>query len=65
MFNGFVALNADGSSLGNLGAIEFWWHSSFEGWGLLDGFAGHIGASYSLHAELLEIIHGLEIFWKR
>lgn len=31
----------------------------------LFGFAGHIGVTNSLHAELLGLLHGLEVCWDR
>ncbi|XP_057418950.1 uncharacterized protein LOC130713176 [Lotus japonicus] len=61
----FVALNTDESSFGNPGESGFGGvvRSSDGVWRV--GFAGHIGVSDCLHAELLALLHGLDVCWIR
>lgn len=58
-----MILNIDGSSIGNPGVSGFGGLIlNFVGaW--VQGFAGNIGISNILHAELLAIFHGLKMAW--
>lgn len=57
--------NVDGSSLGNPGRAGFGGLlRNLDGAWLL-GFAGTIGVSTSLHAELCALYHGLLVAWSR
>lgn len=62
---GFVALNTDGSSLGNPGLSGFGGvvRDSQGRW--LFGFAGHLGVTDCLRAELVAILYGLDACWHR
>lgn len=58
-----MILNVDGSSLGNPGISGFGGliRNSAGAW--FCGFVGNIGYSNILHAELLELYHGLIMAW--
>ncbi|KAJ1383082.1 Ribonuclease H domain [Sesbania bispinosa] len=60
---GAVALNVDGSALGNPGLAGFGGLLRDGSGNWLKGFYGGIGVSEILHAELLAIKHGLELAW--
>ncbi|XP_057419022.1 uncharacterized protein LOC130713254 [Lotus japonicus] len=59
----FVALNTDGSSLGNPGAAGIGGVVRSEHGNWLLGYAGSIGEADSLLAELVSILRGLEVCW--
>ncbi|MCI41164.1 ribonuclease H protein, partial [Trifolium medium] len=59
-----MILNVDGSSIGNPGVSNFGgliWNSD-GAW--VQGFAGNIGFSNILHAELLAVYHDLALAWE-
>jgi ribonuclease HI len=58
-----MILNVDGSSLGNPGVSDFGGliRNSVGAW--VHSFVGNIGFSNILHAELLEVYHGLVLAW--
>ncbi|MCI15795.1 ribonuclease H protein, partial [Trifolium medium] len=59
-----MILNVDGSSIGNLGVSGFGGliRNSDGEW--VHGFAGNIGFSNILHAELLAVYHDLVLAWE-
>jgi len=60
-----TVLNVDGSSLGNLGSSGFGGVLRHSDGSWLYGFAGHIGISSILHAELLALYYGLRVAWEK
>ncbi|KAK7258939.1 hypothetical protein RIF29_24531 [Crotalaria pallida] len=59
----FVALNVDGSSLGNPGHAGYGdlIRNAQGEW--LCGFVGHVGVSNNIHMELLVVLLGLQLAW--
>lgn len=57
-------LNVDGSSLGNLGRAGIGGVLRYAG-GWICGFLGYIGEADSLKAELLALLHGIEVAWDK
>ena len=60
-----MILNIDGSSLSNHGVSGSGGLLKNEDGAWIHGFAGNIGFSNILHAELLLVYHGLRIAWEQ
>ncbi|KAJ1404238.1 Ribonuclease H domain [Sesbania bispinosa] len=61
---GHVALNVDGSSMGNPGMAGFGGLLRDCAGAWLQGFCGSVGVAEVLKVELLAILHGLNIAWR-
>ncbi|KAL6494930.1 hypothetical protein OROGR_030849 [Orobanche gracilis] len=60
----WIALNVDGSSLGNPGNAGFGGLLRDSNGAWISGFLGAIGITNNLHAELMGLLHGLQLTWE-
>lgn len=59
-----IVFNTDGSSLGNPSPSGFEGLLCHSDGSWIKGFAGYIGITDNLHAELLALLHGIQLAWE-
>lgn len=64
-YEGYIVLNVDGSSIGNLGPAGFGGIFRDNDGSWMHGFVGSIGHANNLLTELLALYNGLSLAWRK